>query len=707
LNSVILHIERERTALIEFIYASNSRRANLFHINNFFSHLLQSNHKNLIESYVSEFAANYFELIHSFEPFCIDPELTENLISQSQEILTYTDESTREKYIHSVKSLKNKLEKLNNYLSGKTENSTLCNFCFPLLENSQIVEEKVSSGVLESVSVQIRKSDIQNRFNIIPSERELENKIKNQIEISWGIAFNYVKTIIPKLHLYYDVVISFDNKWGIVQGNSLGTALTLTFIKELLKNYNAAVLFNAPPNNAYTGGFNTKGEIVPVSERIIKAKTTAVFFSHVTTFAVPSGDLRTALNTLLELNKRYPEKKLQIRGVEDFDDLISRRNLVDIRKINPLVRAGKFALKHSLSIILVLALAVIILISGLIDFDDNPKVIKYENQHLRVYNQNNKLIWTKKVGVLGDDFLDLNSIKRHFGIIRDVNGDGENEIILTNTILGPHPDNYDLSTITCYDKKQNQIWKFNFEYQISTKNINFPSAFRAFLFQIHKKNDTEILYIAMQNEYFPCAVFGIDILTGKRITDIFWHSGHLTDGVIFVDSLTKREKILLTGVSNGLESTVMIVLDLDSLFGQAIAPENYILKEIPLANIDKYILIPPTDYSTYSGSRYNAPVIGGLLYKKKENSFRVGISEETVQGVVGGQIYYYFNADLSINFIETGDNFQHDRDRLVKEGKLSQPLTYTPEYFEILKNNIKYWDGEKFVNYLDFFQEPN
>lgn len=702
MNSVILHIEQDRNALLEFMNASYSRRAILFRINSFFLHLISSNNKLLIDSYVYEFAEIYFELINIFEPFCIDPEITERLLSHSLIILSYTDENVKEKYEQSVRNLKNKLEKLNNYLKGETENSALCDFCFPLLENDQ---DSVSAGVLESVSVQLKKAEARNSFHIIPSERELENKIKDQIEISWSIAFNYVKHIIYKLHPYHDVIISFDNKWGIVHGNSLGTALTLAFIKELLRKYNAAVLFNAPVNTAYTGGLNVKGEIVPVSEIIIKDKTEAVFYSHITTFAVPSNDLPAALNTLLELKKRYPERKLQIRGIEDFDDLISRRNLVDIRKINPLIRGGKFALKHSLSIILIFILGVVILISGLIDFDDNPKVIKYENQHLKVYNQNNKLLWTKKAGALGDDFLDLSSIKKHFGIIRDVNRDGENEIILTNTILDPHPDNYELSTITCYDKNQNQIWKFNFEYQISTKNINFPSAFRAFLFQIHKKNDKEILYIAMQNEYFPCAVFGIDILTGKRVTDIFWHSGHLTDGLIFIDSLSDREKILLAGVNNGFESTVIIVLDLDSLSGQAVAPENYILNKIPLANINKYILIPPTDYSTYSGSRYNAPVIGSLLHKNSENSFRIGISEETVQGVVGGQIYYHFNADLSIMFIESGDNFQHGRDRLVREGKLSPPLTYTAEYFEILKNNIRYWDGERFVNYLDYFKK--
>jgi hypothetical protein len=685
--------------------ASYSRRAILFHINYFFAHLLKSKNKNLIDSYVSEFAEKYFELIHSFEPFCIDPELTENLISQSLEILTFTDERVKEKYSQSIENLRSKYKRLEEFLSGKIENSTLCNFCFPLLENSQLAQEKDNFGVLESVSVQIRKSDIQNRFNIIPSERELENKIKNQIEISWGIAFNYVKTIIRDLHLYHDVVISFENKWGIVQGNSLGTALTLTFIKELLKNYNAAVLFNAPPNNAYTGGFNAKGEIVPVSERIIKAKTTAVFFSHITTFAVPLSDLPASLNCLQELNKRYPERKLRIRGVEDFDDLISRRNLVDIRKINPLIRGGKFALKHSLSITLLLALTVIILISGLVDFDDNPATLVYDNQHLKVYNKNKKLLWSEKVGHFPSYVLDGPLVKKQYALITDVTGDGKNEVILSNKLFGQRMHDPEFNNIVCYDYAKQIVWKYTFAEVLSTNTITFSSEYRTKFIDTYELNDCRILFVIAKNYYFPSAVFGIDITTGELATEVFWHSGHLDEGLIYKDSSGAIDKLIVGGVNNGFESASLAVLEISKLAGQAPAPSNYNLNDIAPADLLEYILIPPSDYSSFKNSRYNAVIQDHLKFEDKK--IRVGINETAGFGDSASVLFYYFNPDFTINFIETGDNFQHDRDRLVKEGKLSPPLTYTPEYFEILKNNIKYWDGEKLVNHSEYFKKSN
>lgn len=680
--------------------ASYSRRAILFRINSFFLHLISSNNKLLIDSYVYEFAEIYFELINTFEPFCIDPELTESLISQSFNILTYTDENVKEKYEQSIRNLKSKLEKLNNYLKGENENSTLCDFCFPLLENDK---DSVSAGVLESVSVQIKKAEARNSFHIIPSERELENKIKKQIEISWSIAFNYVKHIIRKLHPYHDVVISFDNKWGIVQGNSLGTALTLTFIKELLRNYNAAVLFNAPANTAYTGGLNIKGEIVPVSEKIIKDKTEAVFYSHITTFAVPSNDLPAALNTLLELKKRYPERKLQIRGIEDFDDLISRRNLVDIRKINPLIRGGKFALKHSLSIILILVLCVVILISGLIDFDDNPATLVYDNQHLKVFNKNKKLLWSEKITHFNDQLFSESNIKKQYAILSDVNGDGKNEVVLSNKLFGQRMHDSDYNNIVCYDYAKRLVWKYTFSEVVSANTITFSSEYRTKFIDTYELNGRRILFVIAKNYYFPSAVFGIDIATGKLATEVFWHSGHLDEGLIYKESSGISDKLIVGGVNNGFESASLAVLEISKLAGQAPAPSNYNLNDIAPTDLLEYILIPPSDYSSFKNSRYNAVIQDHLKFE--DNKIRVGVNEAAGIDEPGSLLFYYFNPDFTINFIETGDNFQHGRDRLVREGKLSPPRTYTPEYFEILKNNIRYWDGERFVSAPEYYNK--
>lgn len=680
--------------------ASYSRRAILFRINSFFLHLISSNNKLLIDSYVYEFAEIYFELINIFEPFCIDPEITESLISQSLNILTYTDKSVKEKYEQSVRNLKNKLEKLNNYLKGETENSALCDFCFPILENDQ---DSIRPGVLESVSVQIKKAESRNSFNIIPSERELEKKIKDQIEISWSIAFNYVKHIIYKLHPYHDVIISFDNKWGIVHGNSLGTALTLAFIKELLRKYNAAVLFNAPVNTAYTGGLNVKGEIVPVSEKIIKDKTEAVFYSHITTFAVPSNDLPAALNTLLELRKRYPERKLQIRGVEDFDDLISRRNLVDIRKINPLIRGGKFALKHSLSIILILVLCVVILISGLIDFDDNPATLVYDNQHLKVFNKNKKLLWSEKITHFNDQLFSESNIKKQYAILSDVNGDGKNEVVLSNKLFGQRMHDSDYNNIVCYDYAKRLVWKYTFSEVVSANTITFSSEYRTKFIDTYELNGRRILFVIAKNYYFPSAVFGIDIATGKLATEVFWHSGHLDEGLIYKESSGISDKLIVGGVNNGFESASLAVLEISKLAGQAPAPSNYNLNDIAPTDLLEYILIPPSDYSSFKNSRYNAVIQDHLKFE--DNKIRVGVNEAAGIDEPGSLLFYYFNPDFTINFIETGDNFQHGRDRLVREGKLSPPRTYTPEYFEILKNNIRYWDGERFVSAPEYYNK--
>ncbi len=115
--------------------------------------------------------------------------------------------------------------------------------------------------------------------------------------------------------------------------------------------------------------------------------------------------------------------------------------------------------------------------------------------------------------------------------------------------------------------------------------------------------------------------------------------------------------------------------------------------------MERFILIPPTDFCIYNNNRYNLAITAHVTHLKKDRLLRIGISEHTGEGITGTHLYYYFNPDLSINFVEMGDGFQHERDKLVKEGKLSPTLSYTEEYFNILKNNIKYWDGDGFAAY--------
>lgn len=704
MNTTILNIENKRSNLLEILENSNSKRANLLHINDFFTLLLSLRNKQLTVSYILEFADTYFRLISGFDPFCIDPTLTEIIIDQANEILTFIEENEKHKYSESIKIIENKLGKLKEYLAGKSDYSSSWEIWFPLIEDNQNQLNQIKLNLLESVSIQIKKSNDKNSFNLIPSERELEQRIKCQVESSWSIAVAYIKRYIGKVPQYHDVVISFQSKSGIVEGNSLGAALTLAFIKELLKHYNAAIHLSTSPGTAYTGGINETGSIISVSENIIKMKTEAVFYSGIKTFAVPKEDESAAQLKLKELIEKYPERKLKITGVDDFEDLISRRNLIEIKKINPVIRGTKFAVKHSLSIVLMLLLSAVIFISGLIDFDNNPAVLKYENQHLRVYNANDKLLWSEKVGNISDTMLDGSIIKRNFALINDINGDGINEVILSNIVFGPRQDDPEYNGVLCYDNKKQLIWQHTFKEVVSTKDITFTTEFRTSIICVVSENGRNILFVSARHHYFPSAIFGIDLLTGKKASGVFWHAGHIVDGFVFDDEDTKKRKLLIGGVNNGFEAVAVMIVELDKLEGQAPAPENYRLKEISDTEIDEYILIPQTDYSEYSNNRYNAVAGGYVKYQPENNLFLIATSEVNKTEIVEPNLHYYFNQDLSVNFIEMGDSFQHDRDILVKEGKLSPPLTYTAEYFEILKNNIKYWNGEKFVDHLQYFK---
>ncbi|HSL90275.1 MAG TPA: hypothetical protein VK870_13305 [Ignavibacteriaceae bacterium] len=501
------------------------------------------------------------------------------------------------------------------------------------------------------------------------------------------------------------MIISFDNKSGIVEGNSSGAALTLTFIKELLKHYNASIFFTTTADTAYTGGHDTVGIITSVSEEIIKAKTEVVFFSGIKTFAIPAVDVPAAQEKLSELRERYPYRNLRITDIEDFEDLINRRNLVDIRKINPVIRAGKFALKYSLSIVLIIVLMAVISISGLIDFDDNPATLVYENQHLKVFNKNKKLLWSEKVGNFPSYVLDGTLVKKQYVLITDVTGDGKNEVILSNKLFGQRMQDPEYNNIVCYDYAKKLVWKHTFAEIVSTNTITFSSEYRTKFIDIYELNNQRILFVIAKNYYFPSAVFGIDVATGEIATEVFWYSGHLDEGLIYKDSSGASDKLIIGGVNNGFESASLAVLEISKLAGQAPAPSNYKLIDINPADLIEYVLIPPSDYSSFKNSRYNTVIQDHIKFEDKK--IRVGINETAGFGDSVSVLFYYFNQDLSINFIEMGDSFQNDRDKLVKEGELSPPITYKPEYFEILKNNIRYWDGERFVNHLEYFEKNN
>jgi len=193
-------------------------------------------------------------------------------------------------------------------------------------------------GIIESVTVRINKSVGVDKFIIVPSENEVEKKILEQCKKSWLLAINLSKKFVRKPFKYHEVIINFDKKEGFYEGNSLGIALTLSIIEELLQFYNPTYKIGIKKQTAFTGGLTETGEVLCTSEEIIKQKIAAIFFSEINTFVFPKCEETYAYFALTRLKKTYPGRKLKLIPVEDINDVINRRDVVDIKKQKLIVK---------------------------------------------------------------------------------------------------------------------------------------------------------------------------------------------------------------------------------------------------------------------------------------------------------------------------------------------------------------------------------
>lgn len=94
---------------------------------------------------------------------------------------------------------------------------------------------------------------------------------------------------------------------------------------------------------------------------------------------------------------------------------------------------------------------------------------------------------------------------------------------------------------------------------------------------------------------------------------------------------------------------------------------------------------------------------GYLYFKERSSEFNFQIAE--YDSLMHTHfLIYRCNQNMSDFNIDCDDEFQIFRDSLVTKGILKPPLTYTPEYFRGLKEQIRYWNGREFVTKAERFK---
>ncbi len=487
--------------------------------------------------------------------------------------------------------------------------------------------------------------------------------------------------------------MKFNRKYGNIVGESLGVALTLGFIEQLHKLYNLPIDITVNTEACFTGGIDDNFKVKPVSNEIIKVKTETVFFSCKKIFAVPKPDEEAAKETLGNLKKKYPGRNLKLIPIEDLEDIINRRNLINIEKQSITTRSFKVLKKRGVSAALTLILLVILGFNLLKYLDKNPARIIDENRSVIVENKYGEVLFEKKATFYftEETASQIRQIKRRF---IDIDDDGRMELLILQENLKGTPEENKTGRLACYNNYGNLIWEYILTEKVETPRQSFSRKYvLKNIIGVIEENGTKVIYVCGQNIiYFPSPFIRIDARTGERLEGILWHPGGMNSGIIGDFNKDGKTELVACGVNNGLERAVVFSINTDELKHTTRAPsiQDYSFNGFKVAKFNKYILFPKTDYNMYKKLRFNNSLF--VSFNKLNNKFYATTLEGDPQKNIVG-LGFYFDNNLSNPEILIGDIFQVRRDSLVVKGKIKGKLTNTKEYEKSLMEQFEEWNS--------------
>ena len=331
----VFGIENQRVELLYKLESVSSLRRRLLIYYRFFNRLLGTNNDNIINSFLVEFIDSYLTCLSAFEPFFISPQITHAILNQAETIAKMENYNCYKHQLYSnIIRIKAQLDKLIKVLKGdELFILPAKNIAYPLLEEDENGND-IMTGVFNSFNIIIAPSKNENSFIVVPDYNKIKGKIELQLTNSWEAALNQVQHNYGKINQFHRVIIRFNELVGVYDSGTLGTALTLGFMQELVMLYKLKPGMLLKENVIVTGGMDSNGNLLGIPKESIERKVECVFYSDAKIFVVPNENKDFAEQRLLELKKDFPKRNLGIVSVESLGDLMNRRNLIDFTKTN-------------------------------------------------------------------------------------------------------------------------------------------------------------------------------------------------------------------------------------------------------------------------------------------------------------------------------------------------------------------------------------
>ena len=687
-------IEQKRIELLSLLPSLHGR-TKLWIIADFYTLILSFGNESFTNAFSTEFIDELLNELDNYNSFYKDPVNTEKLLLLLEQLrMIKALEFYLTKIDQEILKINDSFKIINRILEGE-KILLLPKISYPLIETNEISDNQKNYGILETIKVKIGKSKDSDSFLYIPSQQKTDDKLEQQARNSFKLALNYLSSFSKKFSTYHEILIYFENRSANYEGNSLGIALTIAFIEQLTIYYNLPYQINIKENITSTGGIDPNGNVLPVSEKHIKQKVETVFFSPIEHFVIPAQDEIEAIEKLKTLKEKYPNRNLKLTPIENIQDLLDRRSLIDIKKQSHLIRSARSIRKNWKISLVTLLLFSLMAFIAIRDFDDNPAIIEFHANHLVLKNKSGKFLWEKELDINQNKQMSSQEQKQLVRLI-DINNDGFNEVLICSEKFNNAEKSKQTGRICCFDNKGEILWSYRFNETIKTTFETFKDNYFIQMIDTLTENRRKVICLFANYEMlYPSVIFKIDLLTGKRLEGGLWNPGTIYSAIIKDIDKDGQNEIIAGCVNNAIKLPCIFSIKTNKLFGTNYSTNDYKFIGMNSSQLDNCLFLPKTDYSIYKREYINQFSSGTLVDNANESKLMFNIREGNTEenAVLVYKLAYDFkNIDIIVN-----SNLRVRRDSLVAKGILKMPFTDTKEYTEMLKSQILIWDRKQIL----------
>ncbi len=700
----LFDIEIKSHWLKEQLGKPHSTRLKLLYLSNFLSELIKSETPNKYISYYNEFVPELVKLILRNEFQYFSPYEIDNLsfVVKSLESLSFSKENS-EKCIDILQNARKEIFSLLTGTIDKEVNAHNNSINVVLIETNS--DEKRNVGTIQTLTLRSSKR----------GKEFLEDKIEfeNLSDSDHEKLFPYVANIVSfsKEHARevisksgaYNLTFSFGNKDCSYSGQSFGLALIALTYNSIPINELHRIYYRFFDDVVITGAIDEKGNLRKLDSTTLKVKMETVFFSHFNKFVIPEDNIIEAKEILSELQKEYPQRNLTLIPCANFKSIFQNLAVVEVHKLRIKEKLkANYKRYHSianlvLSTIVLFALILIVTEYLIPVLERHPVYIGLQGGRYIAFNKYGKPMW--KSQMLSDQDINMyNNTEREKRIIlNDLDNDGYNDILL---LLSDEKNKILNKTLFCYNYDGNLKWKTVIPQHDSLYGNVYCSNDILILSMslINSGNKKEIIINYRIGLMFPN--FTTKINSGGKIISEFYNPGAINRIVNYDFDNDGEEELLCSGINNDYDkSGVLILFDPEYLSG--CAPGYRFPKNRSRGLMKYYLLFPKTDvgrFTNYGSSFARLVDINGeriIVILREYDSYT------DIKNIRHSQEYstlYTLDKQLNVLHVETSSEFDTKYQMLVNEGKL-KPIADWKKFENKLISNVRWWDGDKFVNY--------